>query len=199
MTVQFMYAITYLLIRISTQWTPFSRRRRAMQFADTGKREEISNWWYAHISWDILQTRNTPRGRIYDENIYHSVTQYAICIVYTLGISSPANCVWRLLSLCAKSRRLELLSRLHCKSIKMMTSSNGNIFRVTGLFCGEFTGHRWIPLTKASDAGLWCFLWSAHQINGWVNNREAGDLSRNCAHYDVTVMKFPHSYSKQVG
>ena len=39
----------------------------------------------------------------------------------------------------------------------MMTSSNGNIFRVTGPLCGEFTGHQWIPLTKASDADLWCF------------------------------------------
>ena len=27
----------------------------------------------------------------------------------------------------------------------MMTSSNGNIFRVTGPLCGEFTGPRWIP------------------------------------------------------
>ena len=27
----------------------------------------------------------------------------------------------------------------------MMTSSNGNISRVTGPLCGEFTGHRWIP------------------------------------------------------
>ena len=43
----------------------------------------------------------------------------------------------------------------------MMTLSNGNIFRVTGPLCGEFTGHRWIPLTKASDAELRCFLWSA--------------------------------------
>ena len=43
----------------------------------------------------------------------------------------------------------------------MMTSSNGNIFRVTGPLCGEFTGQRWIPLTKASDAELLCFLWSA--------------------------------------
>ena len=43
----------------------------------------------------------------------------------------------------------------------MMMSSNGNIFRVPGLLCGEFTGHRWIPLTKASDADLWRFLWSA--------------------------------------
>ena len=44
--------------------------------------------------------------------------------------------------------------------IWMITSSNGNIFRVTGPLCGEFTGQWWIPLTKASDAELWCFLWS---------------------------------------
>ena len=37
----------------------------------------------------------------------------------------------------------------------MMTSSNGNIFRVTGHLCGEFT--------KASDAEIWCFLWSASE------------------------------------
>ena len=43
----------------------------------------------------------------------------------------------------------------------MMTSSNGNIFCVTGPLWGESTGHRWIPLTKASDVQLWCFLWSA--------------------------------------
>ena len=43
----------------------------------------------------------------------------------------------------------------------MMTSSNGNIFRVTGPLRGEFNGHRWIPHSKASDAELKCFLWSA--------------------------------------
>ena len=31
-------------------------------------------------------------------------------------------------------------------------------------FCGEFTGHWWIPLTKASGAELWMFLWSAQMI-----------------------------------
>ena len=45
----------------------------------------------------------------------------------------------------------------------MMTSSNGNIFRVTGHLCGEFTGPRWISHTKASDTELWCFLWSASE------------------------------------
>ena len=71
--------------------------------------------------------------------------------------------------------------------INMMTSSNGNISRVTGHLCEEFTCHRWIPLTKASDAELWCFL-STAWINGWVNNREAGDLIRRRAHYEVTLM-----------
>ena len=43
----------------------------------------------------------------------------------------------------------------------MMTSLNGNIFRVTGHLYGEFTGDRWIHHTKASDTELRCFLWSA--------------------------------------
>ena len=59
---------------------------------------------------------------------------------------------------------------------------------VTSLLCRKFTGHRWIPLTKAIDAELWCFLWSAPWINGWVNNRVAGDFRRPWAHHDVIVM-----------
>ena len=58
----------------------------------------------------------------------------------------------------------------------MMTSSHENILCVIGPLCGECTGHWWIPLTKASDSELWCFL------------RAAGDLRRNRAHYDVSVI-----------
>ena len=54
-----------------------------------------------------------------------------------------------------------LLGMLSEYSVSMMTSSNGNIFRITGPLCGEFTGHRWIPLTKASDVEFWCFIRSA--------------------------------------
>ena len=64
----------------------------------------------------------------------------------------------------------------------MMTSSNENICRVTGHLCGEFTGQK----------GQWCgalmFSLICVWINGWVNNREAGDLRRYRAHYDVIVM-----------
>ena len=104
-----------------------------------------------------------------------------------------------------------LCSRCDCGSdanpcsrevIPMMTSSNGNIFRVTGPLCGEFAGHRWIPLalsagnsrvtgefhtqrpvTRSFDVFFIC-PW----INGCVNNCEAGDLRRHRAHYDVIVM-----------
>ena len=33
----------------------------------------------------------------------------------------------------------------------MTTSSNENIFRVTGRLCGDFTGHQWISRTNSSD------------------------------------------------
>ena len=49
------------------------------------------------------------------------------------------------------------------KHINIMTSSNGNIFRVTGPLCGEFTGHWWIPLTKAGGTELLRSLWPVRE------------------------------------
>ena len=73
----------------------------------------------------------------------------------------------------------------------MTTSSNGDNFRVTGPLCGEFTGDRWIPLTKQRPVTR-SFEFSSicAWINVWVNNREAGDLKRHRTHYDITVMYF---------
>ena len=55
-------------------------------------------------------------------------------------------------------------------------------------------GGRWITITKARDARLWCFLWYAIEKNSWVNNGNAGDLRRHRAHYDVTVMKLTQNW-----
>ena len=49
---------------------------------------------------------------------------------------------------------------------------------------GEFPAQR--PVTRSFDG----FLWSVPWINGWVNNREAGDLRRRHAHYDIIVMSW---------
>ena len=84
--------------------------------------------------------------------------------------------------------------------IAMMTSSNGNIFRVTGHLCGEFTGHRWISRTKASDAELWCFLWSApekkrlsKQSRGWWFETPSRPLWCHCNGIAWLYMVFPHA------
>ena len=64
-------------------------------------------------------------------------------------------------------------------------------------YTGKITSLYWIraqfiPLTKASEVELWCFLWSVPLLKGWVNNRETGDFRCHCAHYDVIVMILDH-------
>ena len=61
----------------------------------------------------------------------------------------------------------------------MMTSSNGNIFRVTGLCAGN---------SPVREENIKMFSSICARTNGWVNNRDAGYLRRHRAHYDVTVM-----------
>ena len=64
----------------------------------------------------------------------------------------------------------------------MMTSSNGNILRVIGPFAGSFPSQR--PVTWTFLKFFFICTW----INGWVNNREAGDLRRHRGHNGVIVM-----------
>ena len=81
----------------------------------------------------------------------------------------------------------QLQVRLSAPWPHKMMSSNGDIFRVTGPLCGSLVNSphksRW---RRALVFSLIC-AW----INGWVNNREAGDLRCHHAYYDVTVM--PHT------
>ena len=78
---------------------------------------------------------------------------------------------------------------------RMMTSSNGNIFRVTGRLCREFFSP--VPVNsphKGQWRGALVFSLICVWINGWVNNREVGDLRRYRAHCDVTVMDNLHRF-----
>ena len=69
----------------------------------------------------------------------------------------------------------------------MMTSSNGNIFRVTGHLCWEFTGLRWIPRTKEVTRSFDVFFdlrpnkRLSKQLWGWW-------FETHSPHYEVTVM-----------
>ena len=84
----------------------------------------------------------------------------------------------------------------------MAMSSNGTIFRVTGSLWGESTGHQWIPLTKASDMELWCFLWSTPEqtVEQTIKMLVIWDaialIQKFKIHYDVTVMYLEWSVLK---
>ena len=75
-------------------------------------------------------------------------------------VITVSHCIWVNVSYEFSHNTNTPKRRITQSCIFMMTSSNGNFFRVTGLSCREFTGYRWIPHTKARDAELWCFLWS---------------------------------------
>ena len=83
---------------------------------------------------------------------------------------------------------LEVINaRKNCALFGIMTSSNGNISALLAICAGnspvigEFTTQR--PVTRSFD-GFFICVW----INGWAYNREAGDLRRHRAYYDVIVM-----------
>ena len=57
---------------------------------------------------------------------------------------------------------------------------NPAFFRVIGPLCGEFTGKRWIRLTKASDAEIWFFHLRLNKRLSKQSKR--GDSRRHRAH-----------------
>ena len=103
--------------------------------------ENVSNWWRHHglHSWHHGNSR-------YSMSIIEATTKNmdkSLALIHSEVVIQPQQ----------TKHNITI-------NINTMTSSNGNIFRVTGPLCGEFTGHRWIPRTNASDAELWRFLWS---------------------------------------
>ena len=98
---------------------------------------EIYSTWHFHISVHMTYSFDHKR---------HDVTTLSWYNHTIINISCG-----RMLVTAGYKGRLDLcLSEDTFLCLAMMTSSNGNNFRVTGPLCGELTGHRWITLTKAS-------------------------------------------------
>ena len=91
-----------------------------------------------------------------------------------------------------------IIQMLHSHQIPPVhdESSNGNVFRVTGPLCGEFTGRRWIPRTQRPVTRSLMFPLIYTWLNGWINNREAGDLRRHRAHCDAIVLMKWHEIQR---
>ena len=92
---------------------------------------------YTHIHTSIMQYRcenKSPPITKKSVNCRPPTSFYIVCL---MAVTWHIRCTAR--------------STVTTNPCSMMTSSNGNIFRIADHLCGEFTGPRWIPHTKASD------------------------------------------------
>ena len=105
--------------------------------------------------WHIYDTPicgpNRYMGAEPDEDIEFNVNEpYVICRLSLYITRHNTECLFRasggIIVICNPDTKHILICNCEMKAF-MMTSSNGNIFRVTGPLCGEFTGHRRIPRT----------------------------------------------------
>ena len=145
-----------------------------------------NNWIEYHKDSTLLTTairhkthgsKSTNSATVWSQDywkalIYNISTKWRYICSITYWLETPTKTRWKQMSpinteSCTSmsfarfERIMFYFSHGYLFCVNMMTSSNGIIFRVTGQFCWEFNGNRWIPRTKASDAELWYFLWSA--------------------------------------
>ena len=106
-----------------------------------------------------------------------------VCL-YVLSFHFYIYCPYHAMSMTSSPHLLLTLSSLQTWWRHQMETFSALMALCAGKspVTGEFPAQR--PVTRSFDVFFVC-AW----INAWVNNREAGDLRRHRAHYDVIVMK----------
>ena len=102
----------------------------------------LGHWWiFEYVLTLLMQLQwfNNLRSQNYTQRLLYCCGLVQVLISFRVISPIPGN---------------RHIATLHDDVIKWKH------FRVTCHLCGEFTGHRWIPRTKASNAELWSFLWS---------------------------------------
>ena len=129
--------------------------------------------------------RENPQRNLF--NIYFVAFWFRSAFVYRI-ISGQYSCI----------RRRHLVVFLYSATSLL----HSHLFHVAVIKWKHF--HRYWPFVRgihrspvnSPHKGQWrgalMFSLICVWINGWVNNREAGDLRRNLAHYDVIVMSWSY-------
>ena len=128
-------------------------------FATCSASSHFLTWWWTFLNWTIANN--------YRE-IWIKVWYFPLKQMYLKLLS--AN-FWPFFSHSCTMRRHQM------EAVSALLALCAGISPVTGVFPAQS------PVTWSFDVSLICAL-----INGWVNNREAGDLGRHRGHYDVIVM-----------
>ena len=134
------------------------------------------------------------------ENIIRGCSVYCIVFVTLCNCHQPCGCWSNSLIVVylydeylyhhRERTNTDFDSDIYCCNIRcktdckeMMTSSNGNIFRLTGHLCGEFTGHRTQrPVTRSFDVFFDLRLNKrlSKQLQGWWFKTLPRLLWRHC-------------------
>ena len=151
----------------------------------------LADWQKTLPTTDLNKKQNKKQQLSFDKispRDFYFFPFFSICTLVQLGMGVVAY------FLSGKRREIQVihqssmrpLCQNRCKLV--MTSLNGNIFRVTGPLCGGI--HR--SPVNSPHKGQWrgglMFSLICAWTNAYVNNRDAGDLRRHHAHYDVIVM-----------
>ena len=148
--------------------------------------------WINHLNVELFWRKNESISEFTVTSPHWSPMAWVTHIVPRVSYSQCHGCWW---PGGIRNQGIKAATVLIWFSLNMMTSSNGNIFRVNGLLCGEFSGPRWIPRTKASDAELWCFLWSTlnkrlcKQSLGWWSETPSSSLWRHRNNIPMPALK----------
>ena len=90
-------------------------------------------------------------------------------------------------------KRISIMFRVHSDSVVLFIIIHDDVINRKRFprYLPLVRGIHWSPVNsphKGQWRGALMFSLICTQINGWVNNREAGDLRGHGAHYNVTVM-----------
>ena len=174
----------YALGRMIENWWPFSDMRilqnnmgkyewrEALHFAKSSARA-IAYKWTHFTKYNYFMQRDVKAVLDVLTYFHENLATTDFCKRVTHCFLKDLCCIklwWR--------RPFSMSLRL---CFDMMASSNGNVCRVTGHLRGEFTSHRWIPRTKASDVFFDLLLKQlSKQSCGWWFETPSHPLWRHC-------------------
>ena len=124
-----------------------------------------------------VPTENIPRPWVRsvngsEEAVYGFRSVLMLISSFFLDVNKDGQLTWKDFNMAREVRLEKLIIYLHItlrfrKRYELLTHGPGENHRTVAKFWNVFrrthdvTGHGRIPLRKASDAELWCFLWSA--------------------------------------
>ena len=182
------FSLTKMLLKMSSaKWRPFC----------LGLNVLMSTWWQGY---DVKRFLWFTRGALWTVSILKTsfpgvsipiinITRFCDCPTFIMGI--PADDILILKYFLVLSWNAHRLPR--CTQRHEMVLAHDDVIKWKHFprYWPFVRGIHRSPVNsphKGQWRGALMFTLICVRINGWVNNREAGDFRRHLAHYDVIVM-----------